>query len=436
MTSVDSIHAPRGVTETDRKDRRPHDEHNRIAMIVRRCKVTGCKVVLAVNALGLFLVIVVNSRSGWLSSAVDSYYSRNHVFRDVNSPTQDDPLRWEPAKYSAFEDMESAKKSVVKSLLRDDSQVMVPSGGIDMSVYKYSDTLNFVPPVPHVSSSDNVFKLDSTIMDKFLVLKPREYTETVVILTPIHDSEKSLMNFVREINSLNYPRHLISVVFGEDGSHDETLNVAHELAKDLKDFGFARTEVLHFNISGQVAGHWHEIHHITVQYARRKHLAQARNLLLKGGLKNEKYVLWIDSDIGSLPPDLIQQLMYADKDVVTPICLFTSGGRDRVYDKNTWRETKQSLKDQKRLGPYDLVVEGYGETSRIFLPDLRGEGRVVPIDGVGGCSLMIKSYCHKKGLIFPEEIYDHHIETEGLAKMAKKMNFGVFGLPFVTVYHS
>ena len=82
-----------------------------------------------------------------------------------------------------------------------------------------------------------------------------------------------------------------------------------------------------------------------------------------------------------------------------------------------------------------LIVEGYGSTSRIYLPDLRGEGRVVPIDGVGGCTLLVRADCHRNGLDFPETLYKHHIETEGLAKKAKDMGYSVYGLPFVEVYH-
>ncbi|XP_033747669.1 mannan polymerase II complex anp1 subunit-like [Pecten maximus] len=408
-------------------------------MNFRRCKLNLVTTIVVVNMLGLLMLILTNSRSRWLSNAVDDYYSREKTFSDVSESGVYNSLKWEPVKGSVYDTMGGGREMVVRALEGDKLSTLHhgPSpNDIDMSKFKYSDILDFVVPVPRVSTTDRVYRLNKTIMENHLRLEPRKYTKTVVILTPIHNSEKSLMNYVREINHLSYPHHLISVVFGEDGSHDGTLTVAHEVAKDLKDFGFKRTEVLHFNISGQVGGGWGDIHHILVQYKRRKHLAQARNLLLKGGLKNEDYVLWIDSDVGSMPSDLIEQLMYADKDIVTPLCLFSSGGVDRVYDKNTWRETEDSLRNQKTLKPFELVVEGYSTTLRLYLSDLRAEGRVVPIDGVGGCSLLIKAECHRKGLIFPEEIYDHHIETEGLSKMAKNMSFGVYGLPFVLVYHS
>ncbi|OWF43195.1 mannan polymerase II complex anp1 subunit-like [Mizuhopecten yessoensis] len=413
-------------------------QENSFKMNFRRCKMNLVTTILVVNMFGLLMIILVNTRPRWLSNAMDGYYSREKMFSDVSVSGEYNSLKWEPAQGSVFDTMGDAREMVVRALESDKlPSIHVPfPNDIDMSKYKYTDVLNFIVPVPQVTTTDRVYKLNRTIMDSHLKLKPRKYTEKIVILTPIHNSEKSLMNFVREVNHLTYPHHLISVVFGEDSSHDGTLTVAHEVAQDLKDFGFKRTDVLHFNITGQVTGGWGDIHHILAQYKRRKHLAQARNLLLKGGLKDEDYVMWIDSDVGSMPPDLIEQLLYAEKDVVTPLCLFSSGGEDRVYDKNTWRETEDSIRNQKKLKPYELVVEGYSTTLRLYLSDLRAEGRVVRLDGVGGCSLLIKADCHRKGLKFPEEIYDHHIETEGLAKMAKNMSFGVYGLPFVLVHHS
>jgi hypothetical protein len=68
-----------------------------------------------------------------------------------------------------------------------------------------------------------------------------------------------------------------------------------------------------------------------------------------------------------------------------------------------------SLENQKYMRENFLIIEGYGSTSRIYLPDLRAEGRVVPIDGVGGCTLLIRADCHRKGLDFPEKLFDHHI---------------------------
>jgi hypothetical protein len=184
-----------------------------------------------------------------------------------------------------------------------------------------------------------------------------------------------------------------------------------------------------------VEGGWSDIHSKQNQLHRRQHLAQARNRLLAAGLSNQTWTLWIDSDVSYFPPDLIQQLLSAKVGIVTPLCVYKDHGHKRVFDKNTWRETSASKQYLASLPADVLMVEGYENTRRLWLSDLRGEGRVVPIDGVGGCTLLVQSSYHRKGLDFPEKLFENHIETEGLAKRAKHMGFGVYGMPFVEVFH-
>lgn len=301
-----------------------------------------------------------------------------------------------------------------------------------------NDQQPVLPPVPAFSKDDFVPPLNDAILKEYQKYSPREARETVVILTPIHNVAGTLQStYLHLLQSINYPHRLISVAFGEDGSSDHTLPVAEEVAEELRK-SFSSVDVFHFNLTGQIEGSWSVIHERENQYKRRQHLAQSRNLLLKAGLKNQDWVLWIDADVTYFPPDVIQQLLSAQKDVVTPACLFEDSGAKnlkRVYDKNTWRETSFSLDHLKRLSPQDLVLEGYADTQRLWLTDLRAEGKIVPIDGVGGCMLLVKGDCHRQGLIFPETVFQHHIETEGLAKLAKSMGYGVFGMPFVEVLH-
>ncbi|XP_052224828.1 LOW QUALITY PROTEIN: uncharacterized protein LOC127840451 [Dreissena polymorpha] len=183
----------------------------------------------------------------------------------------------------------------------------------------------------------------------------------------------------------------------------------------------------HFNYSGGIHGDWTVKHSQKNQLKRRAHMARARNDILSLGMKKGHFdqVLWIDSDVKYFPSDLIHQLLYARADVVVPSCLYKDGRFKKVYDRNT-----TSTKYQSTLPEDMLIVEGYRKTSRLFLPDLKAEGKVVPLDGVGGsCVLMVKAECHRKGLIFPEKMYNHHIETEGLSKMATNIGFSVRGLP-------
>jgi len=81
------------------------------------------------------------------------------------------------------------------------------------------------------------------------------------------------------------------------------------------------------------------------------------------------------------------------------------------------------------------MLEGYGRTKRLYLNDLKTESNLVRIDGVGGCVLLIAADLHRSGLVFPPFVFDHHIETEGLAKMAARMGVTLYGLPSVNVIH-
>lgn len=312
--------------------------------------------------------------------------------------------------------------------------------GNEVYAYNSDFPLNFIPKVPDFSEADIVAYISDNITRRYLEL-PRNvlHTDKIVILSPICDVAHILDNFMKQLTKLSYPHNLLSIYFGEDSSTDRTLDMATLIADELKsNYGFKDAAAYHFNNSGGVHGTWGDVHHRSSQYERRAHIAKARNMLLRLGLTRGRfdYVLWIDSDIKQLPTDLIQQLLFAGSDIVVPSCLFQSGTYKRNFDKNSWRETPTSIEEQKQLPKDILIVEGYTETRRIYLPDLRAEGRVVSLDGVGGCSLLIKASCHKRGLKFPETIYSHHIETEGLAKMANHMGYTVVGVPFVEVFHN
>jgi mannan polymerase complexes MNN9 subunit len=64
--------------------------------------------------------------------------------------------------------------------------------------------------------------------------------------------------------------------------------------------------------------------------------------------------------------------------------------------------------------------------------------RVIDLDGVGGTALMVKADVHRDGAMFPAFPFYHLVETEGFAKMAKRLGYSVHGLPdyFVRCFFS
>jgi hypothetical protein len=59
----------------------------------------------------------------------------------------------------------------------------------------------------------------------------------------------------------------------------------------------------------------------------------------------------------------------------------------------------------------------------------------VSLDGVGATFILVKAHVHREGAMFPAFPYQHQIETEGFAKIAKAMGFLVYGLPGYIIYH-
>ena len=54
---------------------------------------------------------------------------------------------------------------------------------------------------------------------------------------------------------------------------------------------------------------------------------------------------------------------------------------------------------------------------------------LVELDGVGGTALLVKAEVHRDGAMFPPFPFYHLIETEGFAKMAKRLGWQSYGLP-------
>ena len=264
----------------------------------------------------------------------------------------------------------------------------------------------------------------------------RDYSERILILTPISNSGNYLQHYFKMLCSLSYPHGLISVALGEDSSQDKTYPLAVRFANQLSKVHFQEVKVFHLSdeLKGTSAGSRHDP---GWQLTRRTHLAKSRNQLLMYAIGDQDWVLWIDSDVQYVPPDLIQHLLSAEGDIVVPSCLYKApDGSFPIYDRNTWQETNSSLAYLANKKPDYLMLEGYDRTRRAYLPHLMDKGKKVPIDGVGGCTLLVRSECHRNGLVFPPFVFDHHIETEGLGRVAKQMNYSMWGLPSVSVFHS
>ena len=271
--------------------------------------------------------------------------------------------------------------------------------------------------------------------------EPSENNRTdynILIVTPFADTEASLRTYLTLVNTLNYPHEQISVAIGHDSGFERAAGVrtlAREFRKCFHDLNVYTLEVVDQN----TVSHYNR-HTLYIQGLRRRHLAVSRNNLLFQALSDKHdWVLWIDADLVYIPPNLIQLLLSPNAPIVTPMCAILAPFSQTTYDCNNWRETNESLayiQEQTAKHGDDFVMFEYGMSSmRKYLIRLKEEGPVVPLDGVGGCTLLVNATCHRRGLIFPTVPFDSHIETEGLAKLAHKMGIPIFGLTTVHVFH-
>ncbi len=60
----------------------------------------------------------------------------------------------------------------------------------------------------------------------------------------------------------------------------------------------------------------------------------------------------------------------------------------------------------------------------------------MPLDGVGGTLIYARAEVFHRGVVFPTELVNHQVETEGFAQMALLYNFTVVGLPNLIIKHA
>lgn len=257
---------------------------------------------------------------------------------------------------------------------------------------------------------------------------PATERPTVLVLTPLKDAAAFLPGYLENLRALDYPREAISLGLLEGDSEDTTPDLLRQVLPGLE-AEFRRVTLVHRDFGLQLAGpRWEP----GVQRRRRSVLAKVRNHLLSRALTDEEWVLWLDVDVTGYPADLVQRLLGAGKDIVVPHCATTTGGP--TYDLNTFvlhpragtLNWSQWLRDGILQPP-----RGFG---RVYLDELRGQG-LIRVDSVGGTTLLVRADLHRDGLIFPSFPYQHLIETEGLAAMARDMGTACWALPDLEVLH-
>lgn len=278
--------------------------------------------------------------------------------------------------------------------------------------------------------------------------------ETVLILTPL---AKFYQEYWDNLLRLSYPHELITLAFiipkNREGNAataalQEQITKTQKSGPEKKRFASIIIERQDFEppLVSQTEAERHKMEN---QKARRAAMSRARNSLLFTTLgPSTSWVLWLDADIVETPPSLIQDLAAHNKPIIVPNCFQrfidskTRRRAERPYDFNSWQDSETAQQLAAGMGKDDILLEGYAQmatyrTLMAYMADEKADpNQEVPLDGVGGTALLVKAEVHRDGAMFPPFPFYNLIETEGFAKMAKRLGWSSTGLPNYKVLSS
>lgn len=249
----------------------------------------------------------------------------------------------------------------------------------------------------------------------------------VLVLTPMKSTAAHLDRYASLLESLDYPRDSLSLGILEGDSTDDTWARLNTMRSRLEN-RCCRVGLHRHHEGFQISGpRWAP----RVQRQRRTVIAKARNRLLSLCLRDEDWVLWLDADLLSYPPNLLRELLAACKDIVVPHCLNEDGG---TFDKNTFVFFPDRATAERGEYLIDGLFQPPSGQGRAYLGQFKGRG-LTSIDAVGGTALLIRADLHRDGLIFPAWSHRGYIETEGLAMVARDMGVECWGMPDLEIVH-
>ncbi|KAA8570200.1 hypothetical protein EYC84_002520 [Monilinia fructicola] len=255
--------------------------------------------------------------------------------------------------------------------------------------------------------------------------------EAILILTPL---ARFYQGYWDNLLKLSYPHELITLAFiipkNKEGNAataalQEQVTKTQKSGPEKNRFASIIIERQDFDppLASQTEAERHKLEN---QKARRAAMSRARNSLLFTTLGPRSRGFY-----AIIVPNCFQRYYDAkDKRMA-----------ERPYDFNSWQDSDVARKLGESMGPDDILLEGYADmatyrTLMAYLANDSGDVKAeVPLDGVGGTALMVKAEVHRDGAMFPPFAFYHLIETEGFARMAKRLGWNAFGLPNYKVYH-
>ena len=231
-------------------------------------------------------------------------------------------------------------------------------------------------------------------------LKPNKHNKKVLIASLVApNQDKWLKRFLTAISNLEYPRNKLSYAFLVDDKKDRVFRMLNRFKRT-----HPRVRIIESKINFPLP--------------RFSKLALLRNFLIASASDKEDYVLMIDSDIISIPSDLLQRLM-ENGGICAPFVFI------------------EDYKQFKNGYFYDRLAYVYkGKRFNHFYPYLNGETELpatpFEVDSVGTCYLCDVSI-FKNGVWFNSD--RNMSEQVSFCSEARKRGYTVCINPNVSVLH-
>ncbi|MEM7445552.1 MAG: glycosyltransferase [Pseudomonadota bacterium] len=285
----------------------------------------------------------------------------------------------------------------------------------------------------HMATRGRILRLKETqaTVDPTCLDRPAPTGGNVALLVPLRDAADLIEPFLSALDTLEYPKDKIKLVFCEGDSRDDSWQRLKKAVAPLES-QYRNVTLLQMPLRTELDREKRSQR--KQQRARRSGLAKVRNHLIGHGLdETDDWALWMDIDIWHYPPDILKTLIASGRRIVVPNCVTHPGGRS--FDMNSFL-TLPFLEDDKYWKAHrnGLFQPNRHYPERLYLSDLRHRP-MVDLHGVGGTMLLVDASLHRGGLTFPEIPYRNLIETEAFGVLARDLGVTPAGLPQVEILH-
>lgn len=231
----------------------------------------------------------------------------------------------------------------------------------------------------------------------------------VLIGVPVKNCARYISQAVDQILKLTYPKDLITIVFLESDSDDDTWIFLNGGIKPRLDVaGYRAVHVVKRDFDFKLP---HSSRHVPdIQRERGRVIGEARQSIIDWFLKDNEFVFWIDADLETIPCDYINSMIALNVDLAAPVVITPNG-------------------EAYALGSY-LVIDGK-KLNRVELAALYPDLNLIPLDRCDAWFIRRE--------VFDEDVNTHNVKDKYellvFSDRAKAKGFKVWLASKIVVIH-